>query len=286
MPVVTCPECLAKFDSSGAPGTSCPTCGHRFGSARRPADTPRRSYRRYDDEDDYDDRRPARRPRRAKSTATDSLVPLLILGGALFVVVLVGGIGFLVYRAVGSAPNRPRDVAQVRPVRSSPDDGLPGIDPADLDPNGRPQPDDPSLPGIDPSQVRPPAGMPAGQPRGPARPPRRSQPPVMPQPPGTSAAVTLSNLRRGRGAGTVLEVDYEYTAGTRHPVFDKLIVRTANGTDEVNLHGPPQRKGTLRIRSIGAIGRLQGQVEVWMERRSAARPGADGRVISNTVTLD
>jgi DNA-directed RNA polymerase subunit RPC12/RpoP len=278
MPVVTCPECLAKFDSSGARGTSCPTCGHRLGSARRPT-ADRRSYRRTDDEDDYDDRRPARRPRRAKSTATDSLVPLLILGGVLFVVVAVGGIGFLVYRGIERAPSRPRDVAEARPV-AAPDDDLPGVSPADLNPGGQPgfgppnfpQPGDPSLPGIDPSQVRP---------------PRRQQPPDMTQPPGAAVTVTLSNLRRGRGAGTVLEVDYEYTAGSRHPVFDKLIVRTADGTGEVDLLGPPQRKGTIRIRAIGAFGRLQGKVEVWMERRSsAAHPGADGQVISNTVTLD
>jgi hypothetical protein len=109
----------------------------------------------------------------------------------------------------------------------------------------------------------------------------------MPQPPGAAATVTLSNLRRGSGAGTVLEVDYEYTAGARHPVFDKLVVRTADGIGEVDLHGPPQKKGTLRIRAIGGVGQLQGKVEVWMERRSATTlPGARGQVISNTATLD
>jgi hypothetical protein len=85
----------------------------------------------------------------------------------------------------------------------------------------------------------------------------------------------------------VLEVDYEYTAGVRHSVFDKLVVRTADGISEVDLHGPPQKKGTFRIRAIGAVGQLRGKLEVWMERRSATTlPGARGQVISNTATLD
>ena len=70
-------------------------------------------------------------------------------------------------------------------------------------------------------------------------------------------------------------------------MFDKLIVRTADGTGEVDLIGPPQKKGTIRIRAIGTVGQLQGKVEVWMERRSAATlPGARGQTISNTATLD
>ncbi len=303
MPLVTCSECLAKFDSSGARGASCPTCGHRLGSARRSDDEPRRPSRRRDYEDDDYDRRPVRRPRRERSTAADSLVPLLILGGALFVVLLVGGVGFLVYRAVERAP---APGVAVRPAESGlpgvplgggPNDDLPGVNPADLAPGGRPvsgppgfpQPDDPSMPGVDPSPVAPPPGTPPA-PAGPGKRPRPGppQPPALPQPPGAAAAtVTLSNLRRGRGAGSVLEVDYEYTAGSRQPIFDKLIVRTANSTGEVSLHGPPQRKGTVRIRALGFAGNLQGKVEVWMERRSpGTRPGASGQTISNVVTLD
>jgi hypothetical protein len=207
------------------------------------------------------------------------------------------------------------------PQAAAPNDGLPGVNPADLAPGGQPafgappnfpQPNDPSMPGIDPGQVQPPPGMPQppglprppgvpvgppgfaprpGGPKGPGRPampqPPTPQLPAMPQPPGTAATVTLSNLRRGSGAGTLLEVNYEYTAGTRHPVFDKLIVRTADGIGEVDLTGPMRKTGTIRVRAIGAVGNLQGKVEVWMERRSAATlPGARGQAISNTVTLD
>jgi hypothetical protein len=320
MPFVTCPDCLAKFESSGARSSSCPTCGRRLGSSRRSDDAPRRSVRRREYEDDYDDHRPVRRPRRERSTAADSLVPLLILGGVLFVVLFVGGVGFVVYRVVERAPSGPADVAEVRPVvvgpmgfapAAPPDDGLPGVNPADLAPGGppafgpppsAPRPNDPSVPGIDPGQLQPPPGLPRppsvpvgpppgfaprpGGPRGPGR-PATPQPPAMPQPPGAAATVTLSNLRQGSGAGTTLEVDYEYTAGARHPVFDKLIVRTANGISEVNLSGPMRKTGTFRIRAVGGIGPLQGKVEVWMERRSATTlPGARGQVISNTVSLD
>ena len=324
MPLVTCPDCLAKFESSGARGASCPTCGYRLGSSR-PADATVRSRRppRREEPDDFDDRRPVRRPRRETSSAAASLIPLLILGGVLFVVLFVGGVGFLVYRAVERVPSRAADVAEVRPVVAGPmgfapaapqDDGLPGVTPTDLAPGGPPaaapppifpQPGGPQMPGMAPPPgipVGPPPGMPVGPPPGfgpmpgaprvPGRPgmpqpPAMPQPPGMPQLPGQAATVTLSNLRRGSGAGAGLEIDYEYTAGSRHPIFDRLIVRTEEGTGEVRLIGPSQKKGTVRIRALGPIGNLRGKVEVWMERRSAATlPGASGQVISNTVSLD
>jgi hypothetical protein len=112
-------------------------------------------------------------------------VPLLILGGVLFVVLFVGGVGFVVYRAVENAPSRPRDVAEVRPAAAGPaavpEDGLPGVSLADLHPIG-PRPSapppggGPALPGVDPSELQPPGGPPGL--------PRAERPPGVPGSPG------------------------------------------------------------------------------------------------------
>lgn len=352
MPLFTCPTCRAGFESAGAPGASCPTCGQVVipvgRLSRRPADddAPRRRPARRDEDDDYEDDRPARRPRRPASTAADALIPLLIIGGVLFVILAVGGLGYLAYRVAGGAAQHDREVATAEWTefdggfaQAPAGGGPPGVDPRDLAPGGggfpRPNFQPPGLrppggpdnqPGIDPRALQPPGGMqppafpqqpglrPPGLPQPPGvrppappraggpdlpgvgrppglpggvQPPALPQPPAMPQPPGmggaTAATVTLSNLRRG--AGGALQVDYEYTAGAPNPAFDKLVVKTANGSHELLGIGPIRAKGTIRIRSVGP-GKFQGTVEVWMERKSPATlPGASGEKISNSVTI-
>src|SRR6516165_10609731 len=151
MPLFTCPPCRAKFESAGAPGASCPTCGKMVvpigRGSQRPADegAPRRRFSRRDDEyeGDYDDR-PARRPCKPASTAADSLIPLLIIGGALFVILAVAGLGFLAYRAGDRTVDRDREAVVAERAEFEGEfaqgpaavGGMPGVNPADLQPPG------------------------------------------------------------------------------------------------------------------------------------------------------
>ncbi len=155
--------------------------------------------------------------------------------------------------------------------------------PPGMQPPGLPQP--PGLrPLTPPSGVQPPDG-----PQVPGLPQPGVQPPVVPQLPGATATVVLSNFRRVQviGAADELAVDFEYTAGAPHPVLDKLVVKTATATGEINMIGVTGQKGTLRIKAFGRA-RLQGKVEVWMERKAigAATSGKRGQTISNMLTLE
>jgi hypothetical protein len=90
--------------------------------------------------------------------------------------------------------------------------------------------------------------------------------------------VTLSNLRRGAGFNTELEVEFEFTDGERKPT-DVLLVRNAAGRiTAVTLIGAGKTKGTVKL------GKFNGKVEVVMVR---GRVGQNqGTPISNTVTLE
>jgi hypothetical protein len=89
--------------------------------------------------------------------------------------------------------------------------------------------------------------------------------------------VTLSNLKRGNGFNTDLEVEFEFTEGERKP-SDVLLVRSQGRVTAVTMTGAGKTKGTVKL------GKFSGKVEVVMMRgRVGQNPGT---AISNTLTLD
>jgi hypothetical protein len=250
MALITCPDCDAQFVSrSRAP--VCPTCGADIEEARSRLadedDRPSRRRRRRDDDDDFDDR-PSRRRRRA---GKDPTVPILLVCGLVFALLVVGGFAFGLYQVL----TRDRDQAAAPPPP----------------PGFAPQP--PAFQPVNPPPPAPnwnPPGRPAVAPAGPA---------------ASGVAVTLSNLRRQRGFGARDEfvVDYEFTAGAPFGLRDVLVVQSSTGRTEVEVVGGLRQRGTI---SWNAGFGQAGRIEVWMERKD--RPGNLGRgtKVSNTVTLN
>lgn len=124
MPVrVSCPECdseLSVPDQLAGKTVRCPRCKNEFVAHELESALPARSSRRHDDAADDDDSyrddrfdRDEDRPRRGRrrrnepAKSRSGLIIGLVLAGVLLIVVMVGGIGFAVYKAISSEASIP-----------------------------------------------------------------------------------------------------------------------------------------------------------------------------------
>lgn len=284
MATISCPTCQSEFDSAAS--GACPACGWRVAPAApvvaaRPVSArpisndppPARaaSRRRDDDEDlDIDPDRPRRKPTKKKSSGM--LLPIAIIGGALFVLIMVAGVGVGAYMLMSSKPAPPPNGKFVTANAPPP----PMMAPQQFPPQPAPQPGNPAMPAV-PGIEFPPNF------------PGLDGPGAGGEQPAAPATVVLSNLRKVQGfAGKEeLEVTYEYTQGEFNFAQDVLIVESASGTSTVRItpFGPPQKKNTVQISSFG-FNMVKGPVKVWMERGGGVGPfGGRGTKISNEVTL-
>jgi hypothetical protein len=211
------------------------------------------------------------------------LLPLILVGGGLFLLLAIGGIGLVVYLSTSRAVEQERSArAQAEAARAQAEAARALAEAqrqASMKPVEQPRSQPPAGP---PPGSQPPVGLPPGFPPPPTRPPIGQPPAAM------GVQVTLSNLRRVRGFGARedLELTYEYTSGNFSPLSDVLIVETTDGTSSVRLTGFPVQKRTVVISSIG-LGGFRGPIKVWMERSTApGPPGARGTRISNELTLN